>query len=150
MDDFEIWDAVAEGDPRAVEMMVESDPDLLEARDEEGNTPLMCAAGGGHVEIVRWLLDEGAATNEQNTRGSTAVYWASWAGCTPAVRLLLEKGADATITSHDGWTCLITASVENCLDTVKCLLADPSALSVIDHRAVGQDGATAMRGWRGR
>jgi hypothetical protein len=59
-----IWHAARAGDVGEVERLVGQDPGLLNARDGIGFTPLMLASRRGHVGVVRFLLDKGAAVNE--------------------------------------------------------------------------------------
>lgn len=49
------------GDAKIVEILLASGADL-NAVDEAGNTPLMYAAGKGHVEVTRRLLERRADT----------------------------------------------------------------------------------------
>jgi ankyrin repeat protein len=97
MDD--IWEAARGGDVGEVERLVGHDPSLLDAgdEDEEGQTPLMGASQKGHVGVVEWLLNRGAAIDKQDDDGCTALFFASWWGRAPVVALLLERGADPTI-----------------------------------------------------
>ena len=45
-----------------------ADPDAVNVRNE---TPLMFAAGGGHIEIVSWLIDtEGANATAASIPGT--------------------------------------------------------------------------------
>ena len=47
------------------------------AADKHGNSALMWAAGGGHVAVVTWLLEEvGVAVDTVNKDGRTALMWA--------------------------------------------------------------------------
>jgi ankyrin repeat protein len=55
---------------------------------------LIRAAGGGHDEVVRLLIERGAQTNHVDTNGATALIWASKAGKLSTVKLLIERGAD--------------------------------------------------------
>ena len=62
----------------------------------EGLTPLMAAAQLGHVELIRWLLDHGAAVNAVDSQGKTALHHAAVSGARwPGV------GADPEAGSHD-------------------------------------------------
>jgi hypothetical protein len=69
-----------------------------------GGTPLSCAAGKGHVSVVRLLLEHGAAVDSRNDRGRTPLDSKNDCGRTPlsyatekghesVVRLLLEYNA---------------------------------------------------------
>jgi Ankyrin repeats (many copies) len=55
-----------------VRMIADKQPDLVHAKDDDGDTPLHNAARGGHAEVVQFLLLEGADPNTVNTRGETA------------------------------------------------------------------------------
>jgi ankyrin repeat protein len=111
MDYVGIWKAARSGDLAEVERLVGQDPGLLNAGDAwVGWTPLILASRGGHVGVVRWLLDQGAAINMGDHFSCTAVYNASLEGHPPVVRLLLERGADPTTATDSRWTPLMAAS----------------------------------------
>ena len=48
--------------------------------DKRGWTPLMCAAGNGHVGVIKALKAIGADLNKQNHEGRTALFWAAARG----------------------------------------------------------------------
>jgi ankyrin repeat protein len=131
-----IWDAAESGDLAEVQRLVGEDPGLLEAQEDWplGGTPLMFASKGGHVGVVRWLLDEGAAINAQSECGYTAVWWASCKGHLSVVRLLLERGANPTFQEEEGSTPLLRASSEGHLEVVRLLLGHARAKATLNHR----------------
>ncbi len=57
----------------------------------------MKASGEGHSEIVKFLLDNGAAIDAVNLRTQTALIHAVGRGHLDVVGLLLSKGADVSI-----------------------------------------------------
>ena len=60
-----------------------------------GDWPILVyAANGGHVEIVRLLLDRGVDPNGAGESGITPLVGAALKGAAPVVRLLLDAGAD--------------------------------------------------------
>ena len=77
-------------------------PELLEARDENGNTPLIVAAATGQDDFIRVLLSMGANPNAQNDAGETAALHGTYEGHSDVVRLLRAAGADMDIASHSG------------------------------------------------
>jgi uncharacterized protein len=140
-----IWKAARDGDLAEVQRLVGHDPGLLTARDVLRGTPWIVASVCGHVGVVRWLLDQGAAIDERNESGDTAFFLSCCQGHFPVVRLLLQRGADPTIASdYAGETPLMRASSEGSLETVRLLLDDPRGRMSTNHRDVG--GGTALGG----
>jgi uncharacterized protein len=140
----DIWYAASRGDLAEVQRMVGQYPGLLHAYKHTW-TALMQASACGHVEVARWLVDQGAALDQRHETGHTALYKASEKGQAAVVRLLLEWGADPTIQGCDKGrlsTPLIQASKRGHLETVLCLLDHFSATATINHP--GQSRSTAL------
>jgi hypothetical protein len=85
-----IWDAAEAGDLAEVQGLIGEDPRLLNAKARRRTTPLTCASERGHVEVVRWLVDQGAALDEKDCSGYTALSHATRRAHPPVVRLLLD------------------------------------------------------------
>jgi ankyrin repeat protein len=132
MDD--IWGAAWRGNLATVERLVGQDPGLCDVKDAGGRTPLVYASQKGHVGVVRWLLDQGAAINQRDEYGGTALWYASYNGRPPVVRLLLDRGADPAIAARGGLTPLIIASRDDHLEVVRSLLGHPSVKATINLR----------------
>lgn len=89
----------------------------LEARNEEGTTPLMQAAAHGQTETFKFLLERGAKINVRDKRGMTPLIAAACA-CAVAtmnstydiMKILLEKGANVNARTRDGTTALMMAA----------------------------------------
>jgi uncharacterized protein len=139
-----IWRAAKKGDLAEVERLVGQDPGLLDAGDAYCRTPLVLASEQGHVGVVRWLLDKGAAINERACNGITALSVACLSDRPLVVRLLLERGADPTMTTVGDWTPLMGASERGHLEVVRVLLGHPSGKASINYRAIV--GQTALWG----
>jgi len=60
----------------------------VDARNQSGQTALICAAMNGHDEVVRMLLEAGAAAKAEDAFGLTALQWAVRRNFTKTERLL--------------------------------------------------------------
>lgn len=60
---------------------------------EGANTPLLAGLEGGQVDMVKFLLKEGADVNVVNSEGAGTLYLAAAAGDLTLLDLLLKKGA---------------------------------------------------------
>jgi ankyrin repeat protein len=80
--------AAREGNLSKAQELLEKDvqPSIRSIID---STPLLAAAEGGHVEIIRLLLEQGAFVSEQDRYRRTAIYWASKDGYKEAAAELL-------------------------------------------------------------
>jgi serine/threonine-protein phosphatase 6 regulatory ankyrin repeat subunit B len=77
---------------------------------DDGKTALMLAARGGHIAVVRELLDRGAAIEARDRDGGNALMTAAGAGHDEIVRLLLARGADPNARTAYGFTPLMAAA----------------------------------------
>jgi ankyrin repeat protein len=121
-----IVQAARVGNLEEVRRLVQQDRGLLDAvcgtYEWEYSSPLVAAAGRGHLEVVRYLLDEGADINLRHFYGYTAVELACVSGRSEAADLLLARGAD-TSPRADGWIPLMWASTRGHTAVVELLLA---------------------------
>lgn len=94
----------------------------LSARDEDENSPLICAADVS-AEAVKWLLEQGAKTNETNKFGDQPLHLAAGAGNLEAVKVLLAAGADVKVAGRDQVTPLHHAVSAGHQEMVEILFA---------------------------
>ena len=89
--DDAVWQFAITGD--LVALQQEDSKKTLQARDRNGSTLLHYAAGNGHVEVCRFLLDdcglEVHATSHKTNR--TALHWAARNGQEQVCRLLVTE-----------------------------------------------------------
>jgi len=64
--------------------------------------PIQSAVAGGHLKIVKMLLDHGANPNIVERGGYTPLHAAAQDGDVEMIRILLYGGADLTIKGDDG------------------------------------------------
>lgn len=105
----------------------------------EGATALWCAAGAGHLGIVKRLVRSGANVNHATKTLSTPLRAASFDGRLDIVKYLVRHGADIHKANKYNNTCLMIAAYKGHLDVVQFLL-DCGAR--VDERALC--GATAL------
>lgn len=99
------------------------DPNLT---DNFGETALMQACSLSLVEVVNFLIRNGATIDDQNLRGSTALMKVAGIKSSNALQIsqtLLEAGADANISNNFGRTALHIAAFTGNKETLKLLLS---------------------------
>jgi ankyrin repeat protein len=101
---------------------VQRDRGLLDANDGY-DTPLTAAAWNGRVEVIRFLLEEGAEVDLLSPLGASALEEACVHGYLETASLLLAHGADAAAAWGEGDTPLMSASRRGSADVVALLLA---------------------------
>jgi hypothetical protein len=139
----ELLRVAGEGNALRVSQIVQGDPGLAHASWEGAESgPVRAAAQGGHVEVLRILIDAGAEARERDTVGRTPLHAAKNA---EVVALLLELGVSPDVRSSAGETPLMTtagatAAVERLLVAgARPNLRDAEGLTAL-HRAVNHSG----------
>lgn len=94
---FSLLRAIERGHPYVVKDLLQLDPDI----DEGDGMYLKMAAQMGHLEIVKYLLEEGADPDADED--GEAVQEAAKNGHLEVVRALLEAGADANVGDGIHW-----------------------------------------------
>jgi ankyrin repeat protein len=114
---------------------------IIDGRDEGGNTDLMRAALNGQSETVKALLLSGADVNAQNHEGRTALMFAIVNLHTSTVQTLLDFGADVNIQAAScGCTPLVLAAGSGDIGITRALLssgADPGTICGPGRTALG-------------
>ena len=96
--------------------------------DEDNDTALMKAAGQGHIEVVRFLVEQGADLDVRNRQGQNALMFAAAGGHLTVVVFLIDSGADMSpigfIYSYEygPYTPLMWAAYNGQLEVVNLLL----------------------------
>jgi ankyrin repeat protein len=95
----------------------------LNYKDNNGNSPIICASREGHVKVVELLLSKGANPNDKNNNGYSPIIAASQYGHVKVVELLLSKGANPNDKDNDGNSPIIWAISRNNIELFKLLLS---------------------------
>jgi ankyrin repeat protein len=109
--DISIHEAAGEGNIEAVKQHIAAGTDV-NAKDEDGLTPLHEAAGGGQKEITELLIAKGADVNANTPDGLTVFFAAILGANKEIVELLIAKGADVNVRGFGGMTPLNMADDE--------------------------------------
>lgn len=90
-EDIRLVLAASEGDISKVKSLNESDnADICFQDPQTGMSVLMAAAGSGHIEIVRYLLDQGAPWNAVDRKYRCAGDYAAMNGHQAIVDLIMD------------------------------------------------------------
>ena len=84
--------AASGGETEKVKALLKAGADV-DAKDNDGWTPLMLAASRGHTDTVQALLDAGADVNAKGDSSLTTLEKATMMGYTEIVELLKKAGA---------------------------------------------------------
>ena len=89
--------AVAKGDIKLVQSMVQIGEASIYDKNKNGETPLKLSCAAGHLEVVAYLLHKGAVLNNMVEDGQAALEIARSKGHNEIVCLLINSGC------LDGW-----------------------------------------------
>jgi ankyrin repeat protein len=92
--------AALKGQQDVVAKLIARDADV----NKPGWAPLHYAATGGHVAIMKLLLENYAFIDAQSPNGTTPLMMAAMYGSNDAVKLLLDEGADVLMKNQQGLT----------------------------------------------
>jgi len=81
----------------------------VNAKTDNGETPLLLASGRGGLDVVKLLVEKGSDINARDKNDRTVLMLPAWTGQAEVVKLLLEKGADVTGKDKTGRTALMWA-----------------------------------------
>jgi len=106
--------AIRRGDAKAADALLAANPDLANARDTGGNSPLLIATYAGKQDLVRLLLERGARPS---------FFEACALGLVADVRRHLRENPGVVgAYAHDGWPPLHLAAYFGHRETAEALL----------------------------
>ncbi|KAL7943334.1 ankyrin repeat-containing domain protein [Trichoderma barbatum] len=113
-------------------LLIEEGADV-EAKDNDGNTPLSRAAYWGKSEAVQLLLANNANIEAKNNSGDTPLGRAAFRGNLEAIQLLLVNNANIEAKSNSGNTPLGRAAFRGNLEAIQLLLANNANMKARNH-----------------
>ena len=125
----ELFTAIRAGDTGKVTTLLDSDPGLLDAKDENGLSALTIAKYSRQEAIAKMLVDRGARLD---------IFSASTAGVqSRVVDLLAQDRGLVNSYSSDGWTPLHVAAFFSQKEIVEVLLANGADVHARSRNAMG-------------
>lgn len=151
---YPIHEAARAGDVEHIKFLYKSSPDLVNATDEKGLTPLHIAAGKKQTNAAQTLLALGAKVNARADSGVTPLHVAVLRGDVDMTRLLLASRASASVRDNlDTSPLQLAVLLKEKPELVRLLLAQRAEVNVRNRAGntplgeaarVGNEGAAEM------
>ena len=97
-----IFEAVHAQSIASVRSVLRQDPSSILALNDFGQTPLHIAASTGNLDLVTYLIRNGASISPGDDHGKLPLHYAVMSGSTAVVRAMLAKGADTQAQDDEG------------------------------------------------
>jgi ankyrin repeat protein len=128
---YPIHEAARAGDVEQIKYLFKTSPDLMNATDEKGLTPLHMAAGKKQTNAAQILLALGAKVNARADSGVTPLHMAVRRGDVDMTRLLLANRAVASARdNYDTSPLMLAVLLTEQPELVKLLLAHRAEVNV--------------------
>ncbi len=121
--DAEIFAQLSKNFPPEIAALASKAKSINGSIDHTGGTLLHWGSRMGHMELVRFLLKEGARIDPHDEDGRTPLIEASFNGHAEIVDLLLKSGAEVDARTRYGRTALMNACGEGHTAVVELLVA---------------------------
>lgn len=116
--------AVYGGHRTIIELLLEYGCSLIE-HNHKHHTAILQAACGGHLDLLRWLLDEkDFSIQERDQDGNTALLFAAWGGHRHVIDFLLARGVSLHERNFNGHCILLSAANGGRVNIVDWLLSE--------------------------
>ena len=129
----ELLGAASSGDTAVTARLLGQGADV-NARNNQGDTPLLLAAKSGKIDTAQLLIEKGANIEAKNNVGETALITACTAGHAEIVQLLVEKGAGIDARDGGGATPLMYAGLGGSPAIIDRLLAKGANINAQDDK----------------
>lgn len=117
--------------PASIEFFIKQGANV-KAINEQGLTPLLCAANVGNASVVEYLLKNGSSVKEDYKDKSTALHFASFLKSVDTAQVLVNNGISLEAKNGDGFTALHIAAAKNCVLVANLLLTKGANTEAID------------------
>jgi len=117
-----IFEAINDNNLEKVQKIIQENHEVLNERDESYCDPLTFAAIAGNLEIMKYLLSQGADINTIDRENSNLMHNAAANGHLEVVKYLIDQSFDVNAADDNGNTALLFASDRNNIELVRYLL----------------------------
>jgi len=128
----DIHEFAQKGDLEGVKALIDKDPELANAKDKDGRTPLHWACRGVHLEVVKFLVETGADVNAEDNNKIVPLHSLATRNNAAAIAILLDNGADIDFKDYGGNTALHYAAMSDAADAVVILVKAGADLENIE------------------
>jgi ankyrin repeat protein len=118
------------GNVELLEFLLKNRASVLK-KNRYGDTALLLAALGGHLEAVRRLVSAGAPLDQP---GWTPLIYASFQGHADVIQFLADQGADVDAQADNGMTALMIAARNGHKEVASVLLAAGADPDIVDQQ----------------
>ena len=125
-----IFDAVKAGKLENVKSFIENNSQLLQLKDEAGNTPLHVAIADKKNDIAVYLINNGSDVNSKSSKGETPLHNAATIGSVEIVNLLISKGTSVDVLDESNYTPLTNAVRAGSLEVIKTLIENKANINM--------------------
>jgi ankyrin repeat protein len=118
----EIHEFAQKGDLDGVKALIEKNPELVNARDNDGRTPLHWACRGVHLDVVKFLVGKGADVNAEDSNKIIPLHSLASRNAAAAIAVLADNGANIDAKDYGGNTALHYAAMYDAAEAVEILV----------------------------
>lgn len=128
----DVFKTIQSGNLDALEELLDRNPELVHAKDSEGDSTLTHAVVFRNIEMARFLIENGVKINESNLQGFTALHWAAIRAGSEMARLLIQNGAQTNICDYENQTPLHKAGASGNIEAAAVLVEEGADLEIRD------------------
>ncbi len=136
-------DLTHNADLETIRILVKSNPDVVNFRDNDGRTPLYWAAGKDRRDLVEFLIANKANVNAIDNDSNTPLHYAAAKSRLSIAEILISSGADINAKNIAGNTPLKAAEYFNCSEMVRLLMAHNAQITAKDAKDIDEDAEEA-------
>jgi len=125
-----IHELAQSGDLEGLKAAIEQNPDLVNAKDKDGRTPLHWACRGVHLDAVKYLVENGADVNAEDSNKVVPLHSLATRNSAEAMEILIAQGANVDAISYGGNTALHYAGMSDAADAAAVLVKKGADLEI--------------------